>query len=559
MRNAILAYEILKSYALKYIWLHIKIYLNELFHSFTVLFFVKVISFIFPILTMILIDDVIPHAQLNTLTIIIIVMICFYLIEIISNTTADWMMFSSFTRLSASISINLFKTLFHLPLKFFSVNRTGLIVSKVLAADTLKTYLSEKPLILIMDLLFGVLFLFFLINLSPLLTIMAIITVPIDFYISYIWTQKRRYYADRSVNLMNDHGGTLVESINGIESIYQLDVKKHFFKIWISETERIVSNSIKLKIIDTKFSIIQNIIGKVSNIFIWWYGIHLIINGDLKLGQFIAFTNYIGQLTTPILSLCELWKDFQNTAIAVNKLEDIVTPESTNNTVTRLPKIIIEKGEIEIKDLVFGYYKEDAIFNKISLHIKDKEKIGIIGHSGSGKTTFVNLLQSLLKPQDGNILIDGQDISLHDSTSIRKYFGVVSQTGILFKKSIAENIALGSKFKTLNEIIESAKCAGAHDFIMKLPQGYETIIEERGSNLSAGQRQRIMIARAVIRKPKIFIFDEATAALDPKTEEEVLRNLFEIAKDKTVLMISHQDTFKQFLDRIIRIEDGKII
>jgi subfamily B ATP-binding cassette protein HlyB/CyaB len=155
-------------------------------------------------------------------------------------------------------------------------------------------------------------------------------------------------------------------------------------------------------------------------------------------------------------------------------------------------------------------------------------------------------------------LIDDQDISLFDSVSLRKHFGVVSQTGVLFKRSIAENIALGLSEATEEEIIEAAICAGAHEFISKLPMSYETLVEERGANFSAGQRQRIMIARAVIRKPKIFIFDEATAALDSQTEEEVLKNLFEIAKNSTVIMISHQNAFKKYLDRVVEIKNGKI-
>jgi subfamily B ATP-binding cassette protein HlyB/CyaB len=290
----------------------------------------------------------------------------------------------------------------------------------------------------------------------------------------------------------------------------------------------------------------------------WWYGMYLIINGELKLGQFIAFTSYVGQLTGPIISICELWKDFQTTAIAVDKLKDIVTPESVESTVAPLPKIKIMKGKIEVCDLSFGYGDENIILDNISFEIASRERIGIVGSSGCGKTTLVNLLQKLYTPMAGSILIDDHDISLFDSISLRKYFGVVSQTGVLYKRTIAENISLGYSDATMEEIIEAAMCAGAHEFISKLPLGYETIVEERGANFSAGQRQRIMIARAIIRKPKIFIFDEATAALDPQTEEEVLKNLFKIAENSTVVMISHQNAFKH-LDRVVEIKNGKIV
>jgi ABC-type bacteriocin/lantibiotic exporter with double-glycine peptidase domain len=290
----------------------------------------------------------------------------------------------------------------------------------------------------------------------------------------------------------------------------------------------------------------------------WWYGMYLIINGELKLGQFIAFTSYVGQLTGPIISICELWKDFQTTAIAVDKLKDIVTPESVESSTALLPKIKITQGKIKVRDLSFGYEDENIVLDNISFEIAPGERIGIVGHSGCGKTTLVNLLQKLHRPTSGSILIDNQDISLFDSVSLRKHFGVVSQTGVLFKRSVSENITLGLPEATREEIIEAAVCAGAHEFISKLSMGYETIVEERGANFSAGQCQRIMIARAVIRKPKIFIFDEATAALDAQTEAEVLKNLFKIAENSTVIMISHQNTFRQYLDRVVKIENGKI-
>lgn len=551
--------SLINSFPIKFIWSSVTRYFREFFHSSIIVFILRIIGFISPLLTMILIDDVLPHGKLSTLTSVMLAMIGIYILETVLGTLVDWMMFSSFTRLATNISIDIFKSLFRLPLNFFTSNRTGDTVSKILSANTLQSYLSEKPMRLIMDLLFGFVFLFFLIYLSPLLTFIAVITVPIDFYLSYLWTSKRQNLADKSVILANRHNGTLVESISGAETIYQMDASQTFSKIWFNEIVEIIQNGVALKKIDTVFSIIQKTVGKFSNIFMWWYGMYLIINDELKLGQFMAFMSYVGQLTSPIASLCELWKDFQVTAIAVDKLKDIITPESTENTETKLPEIKVKFGKIELKNLTFGYVDNEAVLDNISFKIIGGEKIGIVGHSGCGKTTLVNLLQNLLIPRSGSILIDDQDIFEFDPVSLRRCFGIVSQTGVLFKRSVVENIALGYPNATKDEILEAAKCAGAHDFIMKLPQSYGTIIEERGANLSAGQRQRIMIARAVIRKPKIFIFDEATAALDPQTEGEVLRNLFEVVKDKTVLMISHQDTFKQFLDRIIRIEDGKII
>jgi ABC-type bacteriocin/lantibiotic exporter with double-glycine peptidase domain len=316
-----------------------------------VIFALRVLGFISPILTMILIDDVLPHSQTSTLAVVMLAMTGLYIIETILNALVDWMMFSSFTRLSTDISTGIFDALFRLPFEFFTSNRTGDTVSKILSSNTLRTYLSEKPMKLIMDVFFGFAFLFFLIYLSPLLTFVAVLTVPLDFYASYYWTKKRQKLADRSVVLANNHNGTLVESIGGAETIYQMDAGEFFSKTWFDEIVEILRNSVALKKIDTAFSIVQGSIGKISSVFMWWYGMYLIINGDLKLGQFIAFTSYVGQLTSPIISICELWKDFQTTAIAVDKLKDIVTPESVNCETLSLPEVKIEKGGIEIRDL----------------------------------------------------------------------------------------------------------------------------------------------------------------------------------------------------------------
>jgi ABC-type bacteriocin/lantibiotic exporter with double-glycine peptidase domain len=296
---------------------------------------------------MILIDDVLPHSQTNTLAVVMLAMVGLYAVEIILNAVVDWMMFSSFTRLSTDISTGIFDALFRLPFEFFTGNRTGDTVSKILSSNTLRTYLSEKPMKLIMDIFFGFAFLFFLIYLSPMLTFVAVLSVPLDFYVSYRWTKKRQKLADRSVVLANNHNGTLVESVGGAETVYQMDASGFFSKVWFDEIVEILRASVDLKKIDTAFSIAQNSIGKISNIFMWWYGMYLIINGELKLGQFIAFTSYVGQLTGPIISVCELWKDFQTTAIAVDKLKDIVTPESIARDTISLPEIKVESGEIE--------------------------------------------------------------------------------------------------------------------------------------------------------------------------------------------------------------------
>lgn len=417
----------------------VKEHRGKLIRTSIIIFVLRVISLLAPLFTMMLIDDILPNMRKNALLVVLVAMIGVYVVETILSVFVDWMLFSTINKISANISCDLFSAVFKLPLGFFKIIRFGDTISKLGVISTLQEQFSEEPMHLVMDTFFGIVFLFFLLYLSPILTLCAVLIVPVEFFVSYLWTKIRKEKADEAINLNNAHSGTLVESLSGVETIYQMDCFDFFSKIWLHEVIKIIKNSVSLKKIDMVFSLILVGFEKFSSIFIWIYGIVLIMNYEIKLGQFIAFTSYIGHLTCPIFRLCQLWKDFQTTTIAVDKLKDIITPETTTNMVESLPLIDINIGKIEVQNLTFSHRNElKPIFNQLSLTINPKEKIGIIGPSGCGKTTFVNILQKLEKPLEGQIFIDGQNIALVDSCSLRKHFGVVSQTGVLFNKSIAE-------------------------------------------------------------------------------------------------------------------------
>jgi subfamily B ATP-binding cassette protein HlyB/CyaB len=288
-------------------------------------------------------------------------------------------------------------------------------------------------------------------------------------------------------------------------------------------------------------------------------GAKAVIAGDMSVGSLVAFNMFAGRVAQPILRLSQLWQDFQQVRISVDRLGDIlnVPGEPAHDTArAALPPI---EGAISFQRVRFRYRPDTPdVLRGIDLDIPAGEMLGIVGPSGSGKSTLTKLVQRLYVPDEGRVLVDGSDLALADPAWLRRQVGVVLQDNILFNQSVRDNIALANNTLPMEQVIAAAKLSGSHEFILALPQGYDTIIEERGSNLSGGQRQRLAIARALITNPRILIFDEATSALDAESEEIIQNNLARIAKGRTVLIIAHRLSAVRRCSRIITVEGGEV-
>jgi subfamily B ATP-binding cassette protein HlyB/CyaB len=300
-------------------------------------------------------------------------------------------------------------------------------------------------------------------------------------------------------------------------------------------------------------------ISKVVTASILYYGAKLVIGGTLSVGELVAFNILAGRVSAPVLRLAQVWQDFHQARLSIARLGDILntTAEPAYAARAALPAI---RGNVSFEHVSFRYRLDGPeILHEVSFDVPAGQTVGIVGPSGSGKSTFAKLVQRLYVPQVGRVLIDGMDLVMTDPAWLRRQIGVVLQENMLFNRSVRDNIALADPATPMERVIACAKLAGAHDFILELAEGYDTVVGERGSTLSGGQRQRIAIARALVSDPRILIFDEATSALDYESERIIHQNMKEIAKGRTVLIIAHRLSAVRNADRIFTLERGRLV
>ncbi|AMV01770.1 ATP-binding cassette domain-containing protein [Xanthomonas citri] len=355
-----------------------------------------------------------------------------------------------------------------------------------------------------------------------------------------------------------DNQSFLVETVSGIGTVKAMAVDPRVTRTWDNQLAGYVSAGFNVTRIATLGQQGVQLVQKLTAVAVLFWGAKLVMEGKLSIGQLIAFNMLSGQVTAPIIRLAQLWQDFQQVGISVERLGDILnTRTEVPGSRLALPPI---RGQVTFERVTFRY-RPDApeVLNGIELDIRPGEIIGIVGRSGSGKSTLTKLVQRLYTPERGRVLIDGQDLALADPAWLRRQLGVVLQENFLFNRSVRQNIALSDPGMPLERVIHAAKLAGAHDFILELPEGYDTKVGEHGTGLSGGQRQRIAIARALIGDPRILILDEATSALDYESEHAVMSNMRAICKGRTVLIIAHRLSTVRQANRIVVVEKGRIV
>lgn len=500
---------------------------------------IQLIALATPLFFQVITDKVLVHHAQATLNVIAIGL----LITIIFDNALSWIRSYIFAHTGSRIDVKLGSKLFghltRLPSSYFAVRRVGDTIARVRELENIRSFLTNNSITLILDVAFSLVFIGVMLLYSVKLTVVAIASLPFYAFISYLITPILRKRLDDKFKKGAESQSFLVEAISGIDTIKSLSLEPNFLKGWDLRLAAYVKSSFSGAILSFSAGTAVNAISRLTTLAIMWAGASMVMEGELTIGQLIAFNMLAGQVATPIMRIANLWGEFQQAGISMERLGDILNTYPENN-IGKSPLKNMQ-GEILLRDVRFKYKIDGkVILNGVTIHIPANQMIGLVGRSGSGKSTLTKLIQGLYTPFAGVVLVDGYDIAAVDPVSLRTCIGVVLQENYLFNRSIRDNIALAKPTATIEEVVAAAQLAGAHEFIGALSQGYDTIIEERGTSLSGGQRQRIAIARALITNPKILIFDEATSALDYESEKIIQDNMARISEGRTVIIIAHR-------------------
>ena len=521
-------------------------------------FVLQLIGLATPMFFQVVMDKVLVNHAMKTLNVIAIGLICATVFEAVLSGIRTWVFAHTSSKIDVELGARLFRHLLNLPLAYFQSRRVGDSVARIRELENIRSFLTGNVLTLLLDLIFSFVFLGVMLWYSGWLTLIVVISIPLYILLSLIFTPVIRTRLDDKFNKSAENQSFLVETISGIDTVKALAVEPRWIQKWDQQLAAYVTAGLSVTNVATIASGGVTLISKLVTAAIMWMGAMLVIDNKLSVGELVAFNMLSGQVSTPILRLAQLWNDFQQVGISMSRLGDILnTHTEIVGQKTRLPRLA---GGIEFDQVSFRYRPDAAdVLRQVSLKIRPGEVIGIVGRSGSGKSTLTKLVQRLYVPDRGRVLVDGQDIAIVDTASLRQQIGVVLQENTLFNRSIRDNIALTNPALPIEGVIEAARLAGAHEFICELAEGYDTMVGEHGTGLSGGQRQRIAIARALISNPRVLIFDEATSALDYESEKIIQDNMRRICQGRTVLIIAHRLSAVREANRIVVMERGQIV
>ncbi len=537
---------------IKYKWMLLEVFVAS--------FFVQLFALANPLMIQVIIDKVIVQNSPDTLQVLGIFLVVLAVFEAILSTLRTYSFVDTTNRIDMALGSEIIDHLLRLPLRYFEKRPVGEISTRINELENIRSFLTGTALTVVLDAIFSVIYVAVMFIYSPLLTFVSIGIIPIFIVLTLIFSplirRQLRDKAERNAETQSH----LVEIMSGIQTVKAQNIELKSRWEWQEKYARYVGTGFRTVVTQTLAGSASNFLNKLSQLLILWVGAYLVLQGDLTLGQLIAFRIIAGYVTSPILRLAQLWQNFQQTALSLERLADIVDhPQEGEGDRNNIPMPLIE-GNLKYENICFRFKQNTPLqLNKVNLDIPAGTFVGIVGESGAGKSTLTKLVSRLYEPESGRILIDGYDVNRVELYSLRRQIGVVPQESLLFDGTILDNIALTNPDSTTDEIIHAAQIAVAHDFIMNLPNGYNTRVGERGASLSGGQRQRIAIARTVLQNPQMLVLDEATSALDYNTEAQVCQNLINTFDDRTVLFITHRLGTIQNADTIVVMDQGAIV
>ena len=543
----------------KYLVPHRKI----LLHLFLATFVIQMLGLVPPMIIQNILDGVIVHQNTNLLHLLIVGLIISNLFTQLTASIRAALANFMVRKLDFSMMSQFFRHTLSLPYSFFAKRKTGDIFARFQENATIRAFLTESTITTVLNLLmisiyFTVLFLY---NVRLTLLLIAFV-IPI-LTLTVLVTPRVKRFAREVFAATTDAKSYLMESIGGAETVKGMGIERPVRLKWETKYAKALEVQFRAQSFNIGVGFCGQLLNAATTISILWVGASLVLSRELTIGQLIAFNALMGSVLAPLMGLVGLWSLLNDASVAMERLGDVLDLEPEQKPEDIASRVVLPElqGDVRFESVYFRYGGEDTpyVLENITLDIKPGELVAIVGRSGSGKTTLAKLLVGFYPPSEGRLTIDGYEIGAVDKEYFRQQVGYVMQTNLLFSGTIAENIACGADEPDRRRIEDVAKKADAHGFISKMPQGYQQVVGERGTGLSGGQIQRLCIARALYRDPRLLVLDEATSALDSQSESNIIASLDEILKGRTAVVIAHRLSTIMRADKILVLYEGKVV
>ena len=503
--------------------------------------FIQVLALATPLCTQVIIDKVVVHQTHSTLVVIAVALAMFMLFNAGMSWLRQYLVLHTGNRVDAVLGSQVFRHLLRLPPPYFEHRPTGVLIARVRAVEQVREFLSGAAVSVVLDFPFLLIFVVVMFFYSWPLTLIALGLLGLITAISILVVPLLRARLNKQFLLGARNQAFLTEYVAGMETVKSLQMEPRLEGRYDEMLAQYLAAGFDTRQISNTYNAVANALEQAMMLAILCVGALLVMRNDgFTIGMLVAFQMFASRMSQPMLRLAGLWQEFQQASIAVRRLGDIMDAPAEPHALT--PSRAAEgRAEIRIADLSFRYSPEHPfLYRGLSVALKPGKLTVLTGPSGCGKSTLAKLLLGFYAPSEGQITIDGHDIRRLSANELRQHFGVVPQETCLFSGSVYENLIAANPGASFEQVVQACKIAEMHDVIERLPRGYDTEIGEHGAGLSGGQKQRLAIARAMLKRPKVLLFDEATSSLDPHTAERFAQTVNKLKGVATIVFIAHQ-------------------
>jgi subfamily B ATP-binding cassette protein HlyB/CyaB len=515
---------------------------------------IQILALATPLFTQVVIDKVVVHQTANTLVVIGVALAVAMLFSAAMGWVRQYLVLHTGNRVDAVLGTRVFEHLLGLPARYFEHRPTGTIVARLHGVETIREFVSGAAVTLLLDLPFLAVFLAIMFWYSWQLTLIALAILAAIVSMSILIVPLIRARLNQQFLLGARNQAFLTEYVSGMETVKSLQMEPQLKARYGDYLSAYLVAGFNTRQLSNTYNVVANALEQLMTLLILCAGAWIVMqNAGFTIGMLVAFQMFASRLSQPMLRLVGLWQEFQQAAIAVKRLGDIMNAPIEPHTLLPV-RGAAELVEVETQDLAFRYGESlPLLYERLNLRLRPGACVALTGPSGSGKSTLAKLIQGFYVPTDGRILVNGRDTRALAANELRANFGVVPQETMLFSGTIYDNLILANPHASFQQVIQACRMAEVHDVIERLPEGYQTAIGEHGVGLSGGQRQRLAIARALLKRPRVLIFDEATSNLDQDTAEHFARTVNQLKGRVTMLFIAHQLPRALQVDEVVRL------